>query len=73
MKLGPSFDQASLRARQRARDQLHRFNPKHSHRVLVIGMKVRQMMGLADFHKHSNDQAEEPGNLRHSQKIPSGL
>lgn len=55
----PMLHQATLSPGKRAFDQLDRVDAMHSYVVLIIRVKVRQVVGLADLPNHSNNNAEE--------------
>lgn len=44
---------------------LDRIHPIDRHELLIVGMKVRPVMGPTGFRKHTNDDPEEARDLRH--------
>jgi hypothetical protein len=70
MKLRPRLDQALLPPRKRPCDQLHRVQAEHTDIFLILGVKVRRVMGLANLHIHSHDDSEESAEFRHFAIIP---
>jgi hypothetical protein len=59
VQLGPSFHETLLPSWKRASNELDRFQAEHGHLTLIIGVEVRQLVRLADFHVHPNNDAKE--------------
>ena len=65
MDFCPRLDEALLRPREPAADALDRVERERRQGVLVQGVKVRPMMGRANFREHPNDDSEEARQFRH--------
>jgi hypothetical protein len=65
MDLGPGLDKALLCPRQSTANTFDWVQSERGQCVLVQRMVVRPMVRGADLHEHSNDDSEEPRQLRH--------
>jgi hypothetical protein len=70
MQFRPRFHKTLLTPRKRSSNQLNWIQPEYGHIILIIGMEVRQMVRLADFHVHPNNDAKKTAKLRHLRIIP---
>ena len=66
MQLRPRFHESALAPGQLSGNQLDRRDSEYPDVVLIVGVKVRRVMRFTDLHKHPNDDAEEPTQLRHN-------
>src|SRR6185436_2841690 len=67
VKLCPRQDQAMLRPREPACDELNLVDGVDPSRVLVASVEVGTMMSPPWLDKHVDDDSEKPGNLWHGQ------
>jgi hypothetical protein len=65
MDFGSGLDKALLSPRKLAADAFDRIQRERGKRVLIQRVKMRPVVGSADFHEHPNDDSEEPRQLRH--------
>ena len=66
MDLSPRLYKPLLRFRETAADAFNRIKREDRPDVLIRRVKVRTVMGSADFHEHPNDDSEESRNLWHA-------
>ena len=65
MDFCPGLDEALLRSWEPAADALDWVERERGQGVLVQGVRVRPMMGRANFREHPNDDSEEARQFRH--------
>src|ERR1700675_4759277 len=66
MDLGPGFGEPKLPLREVACQELNGIDCEDTNRILVVRMKVRPMMRCGRLREHTDDDAEESGELWHS-------
>jgi cellulose biosynthesis protein BcsQ len=55
---------------QPARDQLNGINAEDRYILLIISVEMGDVMGLAQFYEHPDDNPEETAELRHKNILP---
>ncbi len=65
MDLGPGFNEALLSPGEGATDTLDGIEREYRLGILIHSMEVWPMVWCIDFHEHSDDDSEEPRQLRH--------
>src|ERR1700693_5080674 len=66
MDLGPGFGEPALPLREGACQGLDGIDCEDTNHILVVRMKVRPMMRRGRLREHTDDDAEESGELWHS-------